>query len=109
MATETPAGHPSPLEEEVRYAIGEGPAKVVSISIPEGTLTAFRKLVGRRGLSTAVTAAIEREMRDRARDQHMEEFEREHGPITEEEQAEIDAIWASAAERDAQWRATNGR
>lgn len=96
-------------EEHPRYAIGEGPAKVASISFPEGTLDALRHLVGKRGLSAVVTEAVERELRNRARDAYMDEIEREHGPVTEEQQTEIDAIWARAAEREAQWRAEQGR
>ena len=108
MTIVTPPSEPSILEEEAHYAIGEGPAKVVSVSVPEGTLDAFRKLVGKRGLSASLTAAMERELRDQARDAHMDQVEREHGPVTAEQRTEIDAIWARAAERESRWRADQG-
>ena len=34
--------------ENEELGVGEGPAKVVSISLPEGTVRALRELAGRR-------------------------------------------------------------
>lgn len=99
---------PEPTEgpENRHYAVGEGPATVVSISLPKGTLDALRVIAGRRGVSAAVAESLERLLRDRARDAYMDEVEREHGPISNELNAEIDAIYARAAERESRWRAT---
>jgi len=103
----TPPYEPSVLEEEARYLIGEGPAKVVSISMPEGTLHALRKLVGKRGLSAAVTATMEKRLRDEAFDQDLAEYVKEHGDFTDEERAQSRAILAEAMARDAAWRAAH--
>lgn len=95
------------MGEEPQYAIGEGPAKVISISMPEGTLNALRERVGKRGLSAAITAAMERQLRDEAFDAYITEYVNEHGEFTEEERSRSQAILARAAEREAAWRAAH--
>lgn len=104
MAIMTP---PAASEEDDDFAIGEGPATVVSISMPKGTLKALRKLVGKRGLSAALTAAIEKQLRDAAFREDAAEYVAEHGEFTEEERAKSHALFSRAAEREAAWRATH--
>jgi len=102
----TPPPEPSVLEEQIRYLIGEGPAKVVSISMPEGTLHALRELVGKRGLSAAVSEAVEDRLRDAAFSQTLAEIIKERGEFTAEETARARAILDDALEGTAEWRAT---
>lgn len=83
--------------------VGEGPAKVVSVSLPEGTVLALREIAGTRGVSAFVSAAVERYLRDRLTDEYLGAYHREHGPFTPEEMREMHEIWADAeriAERE---------
>lgn len=76
--------------------VGEGPAKVVSISLPEGTVHALREMAGPRGTSALVEAALEQYLRNRLTAAYLDEYEHEHGAFTQEErQAAVD-IWADA-------------
>lgn len=102
---------PEPTEgpENRHYAVGEGPATVVSISLPRGTLDALRAIAGRRGVSAAVAESLERLLRDRARDAYLDAFHEEHGEFTDEETAEVHAAWARAAEKEKSWRARRGK
>jgi hypothetical protein len=86
--------------------IGEGPAKVLSISLPEGTLLALRSAVGNRGVSALAAAAIEQHLRDRATDEYLAEYQQEHGAFTEEEKRAAADMWAAAELKEAQWRAS---
>jgi hypothetical protein len=92
------------MSEHVDRGIGEGPAKVISVSLPEGTVQALRDATGNRGISALVAAAVERELRDRATAAYIAEFEREHGAFTEDEKQAADALWAEAERRETQWR-----
>ncbi|KQV03311.1 MULTISPECIES: hypothetical protein [unclassified Kitasatospora] len=85
--------------------IGEGSAKVVSISIPEGTLLALREAAGTRGLSAFIATAMEKRLRDLATIEYLDQIEAEHGPSTPEEIKEVADIWAAAEQKEAQWRA----
>ena len=94
-------------EGKAHYAIGEGPATVISVSLPRGTVDALRERVGKRGLSAAVSAAMEKQLRDEAFDLFIAEHVKEHGAFTEEERKRSSAILARAAEREAAWRAAH--
>ncbi|MEU3407345.1 hypothetical protein ABZ766_25845 [Streptomyces sp. NPDC006670] len=84
--------------------IGEGPAKVISVSLPEGTVHALRSRVGARGVSAMVAAAIEQHLRNQVLDEYLTEYQEEFGAFTEEERRQADAVWASAEEAEAAWR-----
>jgi hypothetical protein len=85
--------------------VGEGPAKVVSVSLPEGTVLALRELAGRRGLSALVDAAVQEYLRNQLTAAYLEAYEREHGQFTEEERRSAAEVWADAERRQAQWPA----
>lgn len=76
--------------------IGEGPAKVVSVSLPEGTVLALREMAGARGVSAFVAAAVEQHIRDRRTDDYLAEYQREHGAFTAEERRAAAEVWADA-------------
>lgn len=88
------------MSDDAVLGVGEGPAKVVSVSLPEGTVLALREVAGTRGVSAFVTAAVERSLRDRLTDEYLDAYQKEHGAFTDEEMREADAIW-EAAERKA--------
>ncbi|WP_433247845.1 hypothetical protein ACQPYK_47745 [Streptosporangium sp. CA-135522] len=85
--------------------VGEGPAKVISVSLPEGTVRALREMAGNRGVSALVAAAVEEHLRNRATASYLDEYEREHGAFDEDEKRHAANIWSSAEEREAGWRA----
>ncbi|HVT67292.1 MAG TPA: hypothetical protein VHF26_06055 [Trebonia sp.] len=77
-------------------SVGEGPAKVVSVSLPEGTVRALRELAGPRGLSALVDTAVGQYLRNRLTGAYLEEYEREHGAFTAEERHAAAEVWADA-------------
>ncbi len=83
--------------------VGEGPAKVVSVSLPEGTVHALRQLAGRRGLSALVDAAVQEYLRNQLTAAYLEEYEQEHGRFTEEERRSAAEVWEDAERRQAKW------
>ncbi|MFF0216171.1 hypothetical protein [Streptomyces vinaceus] len=84
--------------------IGEGPAKVISVSLPEGTVQALRSKVGPRGVSAMVAAAIEQHLRNQAMDEYLADYQEEFGAFTIEERRAADEVWARAEEAEAAWR-----
>jgi hypothetical protein len=76
--------------------VGEGPAKVVSVSLPEGTVHALREIAGPRGMSALVDAAVEQYLRNRLTASYLDEHEREHGAFTPEERRTAADVWADA-------------
>lgn len=92
------------MESDVS-GVGEGPAKVVSVSLPEGTVRALRQLAGRRGLSALVDAAVQEYLRNRLTAAYLEEYEQEHGAFTEDERRAAAEVWTDAEHRQAQWPA----
>ncbi|GGK59691.1 hypothetical protein Ppa06_26650 [Planomonospora parontospora subsp. parontospora] len=85
--------------------IGEGPAKVISVSLPEGTVHALREMVGNRGVSALVAAAVEEHLRNRATASYLDEYEREHGAFSDGERRTALDVWSAAEQREAGWRA----
>lgn len=83
--------------------LGEGNATKVSVSLPEGTVAAVRRHVGQRQFSRYVAEAVEREMRREVQAELVDEYEREHGPIPEEEKQRVRAVWQEAEERYRAW------
>ena len=96
------------MDEEFEQGIGEGPAKVISVSLPEGTVSALRSKAGPRGISAFVATAVEQHLRNLATADYLAGFEREHGMITADESAEADATWRRAEAAEDAWRATAG-
>jgi hypothetical protein len=91
--------------ENEELGVGEGPAKVVSISLPEGTVRALRELAGRRGLSALVDSAVQEYLRNQLTAAYLEEYQDEHGRFTEEEHREAAEVWADAERRQVPWPA----
>lgn len=56
---------------ETTYGIGEGPAKRVSFSLPEGTAEAIRSRAGKREFSEFIAAAVERKLRGQVLDEYL--------------------------------------
>ncbi|MFF4526255.1 hypothetical protein [Streptomyces bluensis] len=67
------------------YSPGEGPTKPVSVSVHEGTISAVRTRVGKRGISAYVEAAIRRQIERDQLDELIAGNEERHGPLTQEE------------------------
>ena len=83
--------------------VGEGPAKVVSVSLPEGTVLALRELAGPRGMSALVDAAVEQYLRNRLTAAYLDAYQQENGAFTADERREAAQVWAEAerlAERE---------
>ncbi|MBO3678337.1 hypothetical protein [Streptomyces sp. NEAU-YJ-81] len=91
-------------EDSVEPGIGEGPAKALSVSLPEGTVRALRDRAGNRGVSALVAAAIEAHLRNQATRENLAEFEKEHGPFTAEERQAAADVWSAAEGRESRWR-----
>ncbi len=72
-----------------------GRAKKISLTVDEGVLRAMQKEAKRSGrtLSAEVTEALGRELRRRGLQKIIAEYEAEHGHITAEELASIEAQW----------------
>lgn len=85
--------------------IGEGPAKAISVSLPEGTVRALRQTVGNRGVSALIATAVEEHLRNRATLDYLAEYEKEQGPFTAEEKQEAADIWSRAETRETEWPA----
>jgi hypothetical protein len=84
--------------------LGEGPRKVMSVSLPEGTVRALREAAGDRGVSAFVAAAVEEQLRRQAALRYLAEYEREHGAFTADELRQADEILNAAHEEDRQCR-----
>ena len=82
----------APSHEPARSRSG-GRAKKVSLTVDEGVLHALQKDAKRSGrtLSADVTEALARELRRRRLQRLIAEYEAEHGSITMEELASIQA------------------
>lgn len=85
---------------ETPYAIGEGPATRVSLSLPEGTAEAIRRRVGKREFSAFITAVVERELRGRILDEHLAGYERRKGPISAQEQERARRVFDEIFDED---------
>ncbi|MEV8390690.1 MULTISPECIES: hypothetical protein [unclassified Streptomyces] len=92
------------VDEQTGPGIGEGPAKAISVSLPEGTVRALRDSAGGRGVSAIVAAAVEEHLRNQATLAYLEEYEREHGAFTPAEKQEAADVWARAERREGEWR-----
>ncbi|WP_327589161.1 hypothetical protein OHA25_20680 [Nonomuraea sp. NBC_00507] len=79
--------------------IGEGTAKVISVSLPEGTVNALKKVAGSRGLSAMVASVLERELRHLLLRAEIDDYQREHGAFTEEEREAARALFDEATRR----------
>ncbi|NYI08237.1 hypothetical protein [Allostreptomyces psammosilenae] len=73
------------------YAVGTGPATVISVSMPKGTATALRNHVGKRGISAFVTELVEDELRAAVIDEVVASHVREHGPFPQDVIDHVDA------------------
>jgi hypothetical protein len=85
--------------------VGEGPARVVSVSLPEGTVRALRERAGRRGLSALVDTAVQEYLRNQLTAEYLEDYQKEHGRFTEEERHSAAEVWADAERTQAPWHA----
>lgn len=90
--------------EQGEPGIGEGPARAISVSLPEGTVRAMRDVAGSRGVSALVARSVEEHLRNQATLAYLAEHEQERGAFTAEERQEAADIWARAEDREAQWR-----
>ncbi|MGS2590030.1 hypothetical protein [Streptomyces hebeiensis] len=91
--------------ETAAPGIGEGPAKAISVSLPEGTVLALREVAGRRGISALIATAVEEHLRNQATASYLAEYENEHGDLTGSEMQAAAGVWARAEQRENQWRA----
>jgi Arc/MetJ-type ribon-helix-helix transcriptional regulator len=70
-----------------------GPARKVSVSMPEDLTTAVQQRVGRGKFSQYVTEAVSRQLELDLLDELSELLTAEHGPVPEEYLAEARAAW----------------
>jgi hypothetical protein len=72
-----------------------GRTKKVSLTVDEGVLRAMEQQAKRSGrtLSAEVTDALARELRRRKLQELLDEYEAQHGRITAEELAAVQAEW----------------
>lgn len=78
-------------DDEVNYAVGEGPTANVSVSLNSGNIAAVRTRVGKRGFSAYVDAAVQRQIERDNLAELIAAHEAEHGALSD---AEIDAARA---------------
>ncbi|MCL2850271.1 MAG: hypothetical protein FWE61_09550 [Micrococcales bacterium] len=64
--------------------LGQGPTRPVTVTLTEGTLTAVRQVAGPRGTSSLVEQALQRELRRRALQGLVDDYERQNGPISDD-------------------------
>lgn len=64
---------------------GQGPTTTVSVSLHSGTIGAVRERVGKRGVSSYVEAAVQRQIQRDNLDELIAAAEAEHGPLTPDE------------------------
>jgi hypothetical protein len=76
-------------------SMAKGRTKKVSLTVDEGVLLALQKEAKRSGrtLSAEVSHALDRELRRRRLQDLLLEYENEHGTITADELAAIQAEW----------------
>lgn len=91
-------------DDESGPFLGQGPAKVISVSLPEGTVRALREIAGPRGVSALIKTAVEKHLRDEAVRADLAEYQETHGAFTEEEIHAASEVWERARQRDSQWR-----
>ena len=75
---------------EVKYA---GPARKVSVSMPEDLTAAVQRRVGRGKFSQYVTEAVTRQLEMDMLDELSALLTSEHGPVPEENLAQARAAW----------------
>lgn len=70
-------------------------ASKISITVDSAVLQEIKGLIQGTGLSLSahITQALERDLRRRRLQQILDEYEDEHGTITEEELADVRAAW----------------
>lgn len=85
--------------------IGEGPARAISVSLPEGTVLALRGIAGPRGVSALIATAIEEHLRNQATESYLAEYEDKHGAFSKEERLAASDIWTQAEQKESRWRA----
>ena len=78
------------IAAEIKYA---GPARKVSVSIPEDLTAAVQQRVGRGKFSQYVTEAVARQLELDLLAELSELLAAEHGPVPEEYLAEARAAW----------------
>lgn len=71
--------------KETSFGPGEGPTTSVSVSVHEGTISAVRARVGKRGVSPYIEAAIQRQIERDNLAELVADYEARHGVITEAE------------------------
>lgn len=84
------------MAAEFGQGIGEGPAKVIRVRLPEGTIRAMRSQAGPRGISAFVATAVEQHLRNLVTADYLAGFERRHSMITADECDEADVVWRRA-------------
>ncbi|WP_406154187.1 hypothetical protein OG217_18195 [Streptomyces sp. NBC_01023] len=74
-----------PSRSEPAYPPGEGPTTSVSVSVHEGTISAVRARVGKRGVSPYIEAAIQRQIERDSLAELIAANEELHGALAPEE------------------------
>jgi hypothetical protein len=67
------------------YPLGEGPTQSVSVSLHAGTIDTVRERVGRRGVSSYIEAAVQRQIEQDNLKELIDDYEERHGEITDDE------------------------
>ncbi|MFI7126454.1 hypothetical protein ACIBQ1_12235 [Nonomuraea sp. NPDC050153] len=68
------------MADDVEFLPGDGPASGISITLTAGTLQAIRERVGKRGVSTYLERAAQRQIEWDNLDELIADFEKVHGP-----------------------------
>ncbi|MDP9797713.1 hypothetical protein J2S43_006225 [Catenuloplanes nepalensis] len=92
---------------DVTYSIGEGPATRVSLSLPEGTAEAIRARVGKREFSAFIAEAVERELRGRALDEYLADYEARNGPVSDQARQRARQVFDEVFAEQAEWPAAS--
>ncbi len=87
------SAEPVRAEDQALAPRAAGPARKVSVSMPEGLTAAVQQRVGRGKLSQYVTEAVSRQLERDLLAELSELLTAEHGPVPEEYLAEARAAW----------------
>ncbi len=87
------SAEPVRAEDQALAPRAAGPARKVSVSMPEGLTAAVQQRVGRGKFSQYVTEAVSRQLERDLLAELSELLTAEHGPVPEEYLAEARAAW----------------
>ncbi|MEU8567144.1 hypothetical protein AB0C51_02085 [Streptomyces pathocidini] len=72
------------MSDDTDFLPGDGPSSGISVTLTAGTLRAIRERVGKRGLSSYLERAAQRQIERDNLDELIGDFDKTHGPADPE-------------------------